>query len=162
MKYISYLWFFCKQNFVPLNFPDLLSSHLIHLPCYNPLFVSLYLTLSLVMLAHIPHISKIMQCLSLPIWLISSLSIISSRVHPSKSQKARFHSFLHLNTPTSWRKIIPKKFLHCWKTSRPQYKLPNMGNRQWDWESLGNLLLNVSGIWLQTFTGLGKQRLLGA
>ena len=43
--------------------------------------------------------------------------------------------------PTYWRTIIPKKFLHCCKSSKAHNRFPYMGIQQKDWEFPGNLTL---------------------
>ena len=52
---------------------------------------------------------------------------------------------------TYWRTVIPKKFSHYCGCSRPHIRFPNLGIQQRDWKSPGNLTLEVSGIWLQSF-----------
>ena len=63
--------------------------------------------------------------------------------------------------PTDWRTIIPKKFSHCCKSYRAHNRLPNLGIRRRDWEPPGNLTLEASEIWLQSFHRAGKQTLKG-
>ena len=58
--------------------------------------------------------------------------------------------------PTNWRTIIPKKFLHCCKSSRAHNRFPNLGIWQRYWEPPGNLTLKASGIWLQNFHRTGE------
>ena len=58
--------------------------------------------------------------------------------------------------PTSWRTIILKKFLHYCKSSRTHNRFPNLGIWQKDWEPLGDLTLEASGIWLQNFHRTGE------
>ena len=62
---------------------------------------------------------------------------------------------------TNWRTIIPNKFSHCCKSSRPHNRLPNLRIQQKDWESSGNLTLKVSGIWLRSFHRTGETETLG-
>ena len=57
--------------------------------------------------------------------------------------------------PTNWRTIIPKKFLHCCKSSRTYNRFPSLGIRQRDWELSGNLTFKANGIWLQNFHRTG-------
>ena len=62
---------------------------------------------------------------------------------------------------TNWRTIIPNKFSHCCKSSRPHNRLHNLRIQQKDWESSGNLTLKVSGIWLRSFHRTGETETLG-
>ena len=57
---------------------------------------------------------------------------------------------------TNWRTIIPKKFSHCFESSRPHSRLPNLGIQQRDWEFPGNFTLKVIRIWLQNFHRTGE------
>ena len=59
---------------------------------------------------------------------------------------------------TTWRTIIPKKFLHCYESSRPCNRFPNLGIQQRDSEPSGTLTLKASGFDYRTSTRLGKQR----
>ena len=59
--------------------------------------------------------------------------------------------------PKNWRTIIPKKFLHCWKSSRVHERFSNLGIQQRESEPPGNLTLKASGICYWTLIGLGKQ-----
>ena len=47
--------------------------------------------------------------------------------------------------------IIPKKFSHSCKGSRPHIRLPSLGIWQRDWESPGKLTLKYSRIQCQNF-----------
>ena len=58
--------------------------------------------------------------------------------------------------PTNWRTIIPKKFLHCCKSSRVHNRFPNLGIWQRESEPPGNLTLKASGIWLQNSPRTGE------
>ena len=58
--------------------------------------------------------------------------------------------------PTNWRTIIPKKFLHCCKSSRAYNRFLSLGIRQRDWELSGNLTFKANGIWLQNFHRTGE------
>ena len=54
-----------------------------------------------------------------------------------------------LYLPDWWpklRTIIPRKFSHSCKVSRPHIRLPNLGIQKRAWESQGSLILKVSGI----------------
>jgi len=62
---------------------------------------------------------------------------------------------------TNWRTMISEKFSHCCESSRPPNRLLNLGIWQRDWESPGNLTLNVSGIWLLNFHRTGETETLG-
>ena len=57
---------------------------------------------------------------------------------------------------TNWRPITPKKFLHCFDSSRAHNRLPILGIQQRDWQSPGNLTLKVSRVWLQNFQRTGE------
>ena len=51
-----------------------------------------------------------------------------------------------------------REVLHCCEGSGPHLRLPSLGIWQRDWESLGNLALKVSGIYLQDFHRTGGDR----
>ena len=53
--------------------------------------------------------------------------------------------------PQNWRRVRPKKFSHCCKSSRAHNRFPNLRIQQRYWEPPGNLTLKASGIWLQNF-----------
>ena len=57
--------------------------------------------------------------------------------------------------PTNWRIIILQKFSHWSEGSEPHVRLPNLGVRQQDQESPGNLPV---GFDCRTSTGLGKTK----
>ena len=59
---------------------------------------------------------------------------------------------------TNWRTIIPRKFSQCCEGSRPHIMLPSPGIWPRDWESPGNLTLQASENWLQSFHGTGGNR----
>ena len=63
--------------------------------------------------------------------------------------------------PTNWRKMIPKMFLHCCKSSKARNRFPNLGIWQRDWEHPGNLTWRPLGFDYRTSIGLGKQTLGG-
>ena len=58
--------------------------------------------------------------------------------------------------PTSWRTILPKKFSHCYGSSRAHNRFPDLGIWQRNWDPSGNLTLEASGIWLQNFHRTGE------
>ena len=58
--------------------------------------------------------------------------------------------------PTSWRTILPKKFSHCYGSSRAHNRFPDLGIWQRNWDPSGTLTLEASGIWLQNFHRTGE------
>ena len=59
----------------------------------------------------------------------------------------------------NWRTIIPKKFSHSCKVSRPHIRFPNLGSQKRDWESPWNLESQWNLI-TEFPQGWRKQRLL--
>ena len=51
-----------------------------------------------------------------------------------------------------WRTILPKKFSHCWESSRHN-RLPKLRIRLRGWEYPGNLILKASGFDYRTSKG---------
>ena len=45
---------------------------------------------------------------------------------------------------------------HCYESCRTHNRFPNLGIWQRDWEPLGSLILEASGIWLQNFHRTGE------
>ena len=62
--------------------------------------------------------------------------------------------------PKDWRTIIPKKFPHCWESSRTHNRFPNLRIKRRGWEPRGIWLWSSVGFDYRTSIGLGKQKLL--
>ena len=96
------------------------------------------------------------RCKHLLISWLQSLSTVI--LEPKKINLSLFPFFPHLFAIKWWDQMPWSfwKFLHCCKSSKPHNRLSNLGLWQRDWESPGNLTLNVRGIWFQNFHRTGE------
>jgi len=57
-------------------------------------------------------------------WQVASVLLEEVTISPTTEPLSR--------RPINWRTIIPKKFSHCWKSSRAYNRFPNLGIQQKD------------------------------